>query len=61
MYRSKGYDPDNNDWYYVKYQPDGTVAMTPPEKGNQPIQGRFQSCIECHSSADGGDFVFAND
>jgi len=61
MYRSRDYDPENNDWYYIKYQPDGTVAMTPPEKGSKPIQGRFQSCIDCHGGAEDGDYVFAND
>ncbi|GAB4145745.1 MAG: hypothetical protein Tsb009_18040 [Planctomycetaceae bacterium] len=61
MYRTKGYDPAHNDWYWVKYNPDGTVARTPPAKGNVPIAGRFKSCIECHSSAKGKDFVFVND
>jgi hypothetical protein len=61
MYRSKGYDAEHNDWYWVKYNPDGTVALTPPDKGSRPIAGRFASCIECHSSAQGDDFVFVND
>ena len=61
MYRSAGYDPTHGDWYYVKYNPDGTVAKTPPEKGSMRIAGKFRSCIECHSSAEGNDFVFAND
>jgi len=66
MYRAKmpsgaGYDPKNNDWYYVKYQPNGAVARTPADKGNRLIAGRFASCIECHSGAAGDDYVFAND
>jgi len=60
MYRVKDYDPENNDWYWVKYDADGTVALTPPEKGSKPIAGRFQSCIECHQSAEGDDFLFTN-
>lgn len=61
MYRSENYDPDHYDWYWVKYNPDGTVAKTPPDKGSKPIAGKFQSCIQCHSGAGGNDFAFAND
>ena len=62
MYRAqKGYDPKNFDWYWVKYNADGTVARTPPDKGSKPISGRFQSCISCHGEAGGGDFAFVND
>ncbi|MBL4885115.1 MAG: cytochrome P460 family protein [Planctomycetaceae bacterium] len=61
MYRAKDYNPAANDWYWVKYTADGNVAMTPPEKGNMPISGKFASCIECHSSAEGNDFSFIND
>ena len=61
MYKAKGYHPQHGDWYWVKYNPDGTVARTPPHKGNKPVRGRFASCIQCHDGADGEDFVFAND
>lgn len=61
MYRVKGFDPDHNDWYWVKYNPGGTVATTPADKGSKPIAGRFKSCIDCHSGAKGGDYYFAND
>ena len=61
MYRSRGFDPEHANWYYIKYNPDGSVAKTPADKGSKPIYGRFQSCINCHEGADGGDFVFAND
>lgn len=62
MYRPvKGYDPDHNDWYWVKYNPDGTVARTPATEGSTPIAGKVKGCIDCHSSAKGGDYYFAND
>ncbi len=61
MYRKTGYDPDHHDWYWVKYQANGLVARTPPEKGSKPISGRFKSCIDCHADAEGGDYLFAND
>lgn len=61
MYRVKGYNPQGNDWYWVKYKPNGSVALTPPAKGSKRIAGRFKSCIECHSGSDGNDFAFFND
>lgn len=57
MYRAKGYDPAHHDWYWIKYNPDGTVAR----KGNMPIAGRVSTCINCHSGAGGNDFSFSND
>lgn len=61
MQRSKGYDPEHQDWYYAKYTPDGKIATTPPEMKSMPIAGRFGMCIECHSAAGGDDFLFFND
>lgn len=66
MYRTRGangqpWDPENRDWYYVKYTPNGKVAFSPPEMGAKRLAGRVQSCIDCHSGAGAKDFVFLND
>lgn len=66
MYRTRGangqpWDPENRDWYYVKYTPTGQVASSPPEMGSKRLAGRVQSCIDCHSGAGAKDFVFLND
>ncbi len=61
MYRSQGYDPLNNDWFWVKYLPDGSVDRLTSESNGLPIAGRVTSCISCHASAGGDDFVFSND
>ena len=61
MYRAKGYNPEAGDWYWVKYNPNGTVAKAPPEKGSMPLQGKLKGCIKCHGGADGKDFAFVND
>lgn len=61
MYKASGFNPEAGDWYWVKYTPDGRVARTPPEKGSMPISGKFASCIDCHSGAEGNDFSFSND
>lgn len=64
MYQRAGYDPDNNDWFWAKYLPDGSLDKNP--KGMK-LAGRVAKvnppagCIACHKSAPGGDMVFTND
>lgn len=38
MYKREGYDPEHNDWFWMKRLADGTVEAA----------GRVESCIECH-------------
>jgi hypothetical protein len=61
MYRAKGTDPKNNDWYWLMFLPDGSVAKSAPEAGGRLILGRVASCIECHQKSGGKDLVFLND
>jgi len=60
--REKGYDPDNRDWFWAKYTPDGGLHKNP--KGmllaGRVAKGMKKGCIACHSSADGGDYLFNN-
>ncbi len=60
--RKKGYDSDNQDWFWVKYTPDGNLHKNPmgiPLAG-RVAKGMEKGCIACHSGADGGDFLFNN-
>jgi hypothetical protein len=57
MYRSKGFDPEHHDWYWVKYEPDGRVS----QMAGMPVRGKVSMCLECHGGAGGGDFAFTND
>lgn len=61
MYKTAGYNAAAGDWYWVKYNPDGTVASKSTDSGNMRLAGRVKGCIECHGDADGDDFVFFND
>ena len=61
MYRVKGSEPKTNDWYWLEYLPNGSIARTPAKDGNKAIAGKVKSCIECHTKAEGKDFVFSND
>lgn len=48
MYKSPGYDPANNDWYWQMQMPDGSI----------PAQGRLQDCINCHRGMADNDLLF---
>jgi len=41
MLKKNGYDADNNDWFWVKYNPDGSIA----------VSGKVPGCIGCHGGA----------
>ncbi|MCB1809044.1 MAG: hypothetical protein KDJ99_28985, partial [Candidatus Competibacteraceae bacterium] len=61
MYQRPGYDPDNNDWFWARYLPDGSldknaegIALAGRVAKADPPGG----CIACHTAAPGGDLVF---
>jgi hypothetical protein len=60
--RQKGYDPDNQNWFWVKYKPDGSLHANP--KGmllaGRVAKGMKKGCITCHITAAGGDYLFNN-
>ncbi len=60
MQKREGFDPEDGDWYWVKYAPDGTVMKN--KKGmslaGKVAKGKPVGCIACHAAAPGGDFVF---
>lgn len=64
MYRrAAGYDPENLDWFWTKYNADGTLQTNPD---GVPLAGRIganplDACIACHKFAPGEDYVFLND
>ena len=60
MYRAKGTDPEHNDWYWLRYLPNGSIARAGSTQGARPIAGKVTSCIECHEKAGGKDLVFSN-
>jgi len=72
MYRTQGFNPSANDWYWVEYNPDGTVvedASADPQLGDDTdafassskLMGKANQCINCHNQAGGSDLAFFND
>ncbi|MCL7412336.1 MAG: cytochrome P460 family protein [ANME-2 cluster archaeon] len=48
MYKVDGYDPEHNDWFWVKYSPDGTIEA----------EGMIEECNECHGMKKSNDYIF---
>ncbi len=51
MYKVKGYNPKDGDWFWVKYSPRGE-----PLKAGKP-----KGCIGCHGTRAANDFVVVHD
>ena len=63
LQREAGYDPETDDWFWVKYTPDGSIEKNPKGMAlaGRVAKGMDKGCIACHANAKGDDFVFAND
>jgi hypothetical protein len=48
MYKVKGFNPAGGDWFWAKYDPDGTTMTS----------GRIDGCINCHSVQKSRDWIF---
>ncbi len=61
--REAGYDPANNDWFWVKYGPDGAIDQNPAGMAlaGRVAKGTDTGCIACHAGAGGDDYIFTND
>lgn len=47
MHKVQGYNPDHNDWFFLKSAPDGTVQA----------EGRAQGCQNCHGGMADNDYI----
>lgn len=48
MVKIDGYNPEAGDWFWAKYQPDGSLDAA----------GRPDGCIACHTQVSDNDFVY---
>lgn len=48
MYKVQGYNPEHQDWFFAKHDPQGMVD----------VFGREPMCQDCHSTAPGGDYLY---
>ncbi len=65
--REVGYDPENQDWFWVVYAPNGNVVVNPLglSMAGQIVKTGMEeapfNCIACHTGAPGDDLVFLHD
>ncbi len=63
MQKVRGYDPEDKDWFWVKFDPSGGVMKNPKgmSLAGRVAKGMDKGCIACHGNAGGDDFMFVND
>jgi len=63
MEKVPGYDMDNKDWFWVKFDPKGSVMKNSKKMSlaGRVAKGMSKGCIACHSNAGGDDYLFVND
>jgi hypothetical protein len=49
MYKVKGYNPEDGDWFWTKYTKDGSIEAA----------GKVEGCIQCHRSVKADDYLFS--
>jgi len=61
--REDGFDDDNQNWFWAKYLPDGSLDKNPKgmSLAGKVAKGADKGCIACHSDAGGGDYVWTTD
>ncbi len=61
--REEGFDSDNQDWFWVKFLPDGSLDKNPKgmRLAGKVAKGMPKGCIACHSGAGGDDYLFTTD
>ncbi len=60
MQKREGFDPEDADWFWVKYAPNGTIMKNKKKMSlaGKVAKGKPVGCIACHAGAPGGTFVF---
>jgi len=60
--REAGFDPEDKNWFWVKFLPDGSLDKNPKgmSLAGKIAKGKDAGCIACHTLADGGDFVYTS-
>jgi hypothetical protein len=50
MYKIKGYNPADGDWFWAQFSPDGKVIE----------EGKIDECIRCHAAQKTNDYVYSS-
>lgn len=58
MEKREGYNPEGNDWFWVKFDPNGKVASMEKLGVTMILAGKVPGCLECHGKKSDNDFIF---
>ena len=50
MYKAKGFNPSDGDWFWAQYTPEGKVVE----------EGKIDECIRCHAAQKTNDYVYSS-
>lgn len=61
--REASYDPENKDWFWVKFAPGGAIDAMPDGRklAGRVAKGMTTGCIACHTEKGGGDLEVLTD
>lgn len=61
--REEGFDTDTQNWFWVKFLPDGSLDKNPKgmSLAGKVAKGAGEGCIACHTGAPGEDFIYTSD
>jgi hypothetical protein len=54
MYNLVPFDPENGNWFWVKFAPDGKPIKMERDGETITLAGKVTECIECHSASSSG-------
>lgn len=57
MYKAQGFNPEHNDWYFIKRLASGQLDTMP---GGVPMAGRVPGCQNCHGAARQNDYILTS-
>lgn len=60
MHKIEGFNPKVNDWFWVKFGPDGKIATAEKYGQTLNLAGKVAACIECHGGQSANDFIFTS-
>lgn len=60
MHKIEGFNPDANDWFWVKFGQDGKVMTMEMGGMTMKLAGKVPGCITCHGVQRSNDYVFTS-
>ena len=58
MHKIEGFNPDANNWFWVKFGQDGKVMTMEKNGMTMKLAGKVPGCINCHGVRSSNDYVY---